>query len=263
MGVCVAFPEGSYQYNYPYLSDKCLLDNIYALSERNFEFLARQIAKPALRKVWTKPLFNVNAHYSENMNRIIFPAAILNEPFYVSDGSIGWNYGGIGATIGHEITHAFDRDGMKVNEYGIKKEWYSGADKKEYDRRADDLIKNFEKLRDFGEELDAPYIISEAIADLGGLGISLNALQKELREQQASEEEVKKEMCLFFISYAYSWRIKMRRKQALRKVYIDEHPPAWTRVNYIVQHFQEFYDSFDVDEKAKLYVEPEKRIRFF
>jgi putative endopeptidase len=263
MGICIGFPEGSYQYNYPYLSDKCLLDNIYALSERNFEFLAKQISKPAFRKVWTKPVFNVNAHYSENMNRIIFPAAILHPPFYVPDGSIGWNFGGIGATVGHEITHAFDRDGMKVNEYGLKKEWYSGDDKKEYDKRAEALVDIFEKLRDHGEELDAPYIISEAIADLGGLGIALHALQKELRAREADEEEVKKEMRLFFISYAYSWRIKMRRKQALRKVYTDEHPPAWTRVNYIVTHFQEFYDTFDVCKDDKLFLEPTKRIRFF
>jgi putative endopeptidase len=263
MGVCIAYPEGSYQYNYPYLSDKSLLDNIYALSERNFEYLARQLEEPALRKVWTKPVFNVNAHYSESMNRIMFPAAILHPPFWVPGGSIGWNYGGIGATVGHEITHAFDRDGMKVDEYGHKKEWYSGEDKKEYDRRAEALVDIFEKLREHGEELDAPYIISEAIADLGGMGIALNALKKALRERRASEAEVKKEMRLFFISYAYSWRIKMRRKQALRKVYIDEHPPAWSRVNYIVQQFQEFYDLFDVTEKDDLFLEPKKRIRFF
>lgn len=263
MGVCVAFPEGSYQFHYPYLSERCLLENIYSLSETNFSFLARRIANPKLRDVWTKPIFNVNAHYSESMNRIMFPAAILNPPFWVPGGSLGWNYGGIGATVGHEITHAFDRDGMLVNDDGIKEEWYSGADKKEYDRRAEALVDIYEKLRDQGEELDAPYIISEAIADLGGMGISLNALQKALREEKASGNEVKKQLRLFFISYAYSWRIKMRRKHALRKVYTDEHPPAWSRVNYIVQQFQEFYDLFDVSESDKLYLEPKKRIRFF
>jgi predicted metalloendopeptidase len=263
MGVGIGYPEGSYHYSFPELSPNHLLENIYALNFSSLKSKADRIADPVLRQIWTKPIFNVNAHYSENMNRIIFPAAILEEPFYVEGGSIGWNYGGLGATIGHEITHAFDRDGMLVDEHGKKDEWYSAQDKKEYDRRAEALINIFDNLKEQGERLDAPYIISEAIADLGGLGIALHALQKELLEKGAGAEETEKEIRLFFISYAYSWRIKMRPKQALRKVYIDEHPPAWTRVNYIVQHFQEFHDIFGVTSGQELYLEPKKRIRFF
>ncbi len=263
MGVGIGYPEGSYHYVFPELSPEHLLENIYALNYSSYKAKADRIADPALRLVWTKPVFHVNAHYSENMNRIIFPAAILEDPFYIQGGSIGWNYGGLGATVGHEITHAFDRDGMLVDEKGKKEEWYSSQDKKEYDRRADALIKIFDRLKEQGEPLDAPYIISEAIADLGGLGIALHALQKELLARGASAEETEKEIRLFFISYAYSWRIKMRPRQALRKVYIDEHPPAWTRVNYIVQHFQEFHDLFDVQPDQDLFLEPKKRIRFF
>ena len=263
MGVGIAYPEGSYHYTFPHLSPKHLLENIYALNVSSYKSMADRIADPGLRKIWTKPVFNVNAHYSENMNRIIFPAAILEEPFYIQGGSIGWNYGGIGATVGHEITHAFDRDGMLVDENGKRGEWYSPQDKKEYDRRAEALIAIFDRLKEQGENLDAPYIISEAIADLGGLGIALHALQKELLQRGAGAAETEKEIRLFFISYAYSWRIKLRPKQALRKVYIDEHPPSWTRVNYIVQHFQEFHDLFEVTPDQDLYLEPKKRIRFF
>ena len=263
MGVGIAYPEGSYHYSFPQLSPNHLLENIYALNYSSYKSMADRIADPALRKIWTKPVFNVNAHYSENMNRIIFPAAILEDPFYIEGGSIGWNYGGLGATVGHEITHAFDRDGMLVDENGKKGEWYSPQDKKEYDRRAEALIQIFDNIKEQGERLDAPYIISEAIADLGGLGIALHSLQKELLRKGASAVETEKEIRLFFISYAYSWRIKMRPKQALRKVYIDEHPPSWTRVNYIVQHFQEFHDLFDVTPEHDLYLEPKKRIRFF
>lgn len=263
MGVGIAYPEGSYHYTFPHLSPNHLLENIYALNVSSFKSMADRISDPALRKIWTKPVFNVNAHYSENMNRIIFPAAILEEPFYIQGGSIGWNYGGIGATVGHEITHAFDRDGMLVDENGKKEEWYSPQDKKEYDRRAEALIEIFDGLKEQGKQLDAPYIISEAIADLGGLGIALHALQKELLRIGAGASETEKEIRLFFISYAYSWRIKMRPKHALRKVYIDEHPPSWTRVNYIVQHFQEFHDIFNLTPDQDLYLEPKKRIRFF
>jgi putative endopeptidase len=263
MGVGIGYPEGSYHYTFPHLSPNHLLENIYALNFSSYKSMADRIADPNLRKIWTKPVFNVNAHYSENMNRIIFPAAILEDPFYIDQGSIGWNYGGLGATVGHEITHAFDRDGMLVDENGKKGEWYSPQDKKEYDRRAEALIKIFDKLKEQGERLDAYYIISEAIADLGGLGIALHALQKELLQRDASALETEKEIRLFFISYAYSWRIKLRPKQALRKVYIDEHPPSWTRVNYIVQHFQEFHDLFEVVPDQDLYLEPKKRIRFF
>lgn len=263
MDVEIAYPEGKYHFEYPELSPEHLLENIYALSCANYRSLEERIKHSALRKVWMKPIFNVNAHYSSNMNRIIFPAAILESPFYVEHGSIGWNYGGIGATVGHEITHAFDRDGMLIDENGRKEAWYTDKDKKEYDKKAEDLINIFKKVREYGHKLDAPYIISEAIADLGGLGIALHALKKELHKAKADEATTKREIHNFFISYALSWRTKKRPKFAIQSVFTDEHPPAWTRVNYIVHHLQEFYDIFNVTPDQDLYLEPKKRIRFF
>lgn len=263
MGVEIAYPEGKYNYEYPELSPDHLLENIYTLANTNYRSLEESIKHPPLRKVWTKPIFNVNAHYSSNMNRIIFPAAILESPFYVEYGSIGWNYGGIGATVGHEITHAFDRDGMLIDENGKKETWYTDKDKEEYDKRAEDLIHIFSKVREYGHKLDTPYIISEAIADLGGLGIALHALKKELRRIKADETDTAHEIRNFFIGYAVTWRSKTRPKFAIQRVFTDEHPPAWTRVNYIVQHFQEFYDIFHVTKGDDLYLEPKNRIRFF
>jgi putative endopeptidase len=250
-------------YDYPYLSNDSLLENIYCLATANYKSLIEQVRNPKLFEVWSKPIFNVNAHYSQNMNRILFPAAILETPFYIEHGSIGWNYGGIGATIGHEITHAFDRDGMMIDENGVKEPWYTNGDKEEYDKRAEDLMKIFDKVRVYGQRLIVPDIISEAIADLGGLGIALHALKKELLRRKASEKETTEEIRNFFISYAVSWRVKKRPKFLIQNVFTDEHPPAWTRVNHIVQHFQEFYDIFDVTSGQKLYLEPKERIRFF
>ena len=263
MSVCIAYPEGSYNYHSPELLPEHLLENIYLLAQTNYKYMIERITHASLRDVWTKPIFNVNAHYSLNMNRIIFPAAILESPFYVYGGSLGWNYGALGATVGHEITHAFDQDGMLIDEHGKKSAWYTDHDKKEYEKRTNDLIDIFDNIKEQGKYLNGYNIVSEAIADLGGLSIALEALKKEMNRRKLSEDKQKEEMRMFFISYSFTWRKKTRAKFALQSVFIDEHPPNWTRVNYIVNHFQEFHDLFDVSPDQDLYLEPKKRIKYF
>jgi putative endopeptidase len=274
----ISYPMGSYKFPLAKaaanLTSDCLFHNALNLDKEDFKYNILSVV--ALNHTpWDNPIFVVNAHYWDYENRIFFPGGILEPPNFLMQGArgtrknnsgrkceLGWNYGNLGATLGHEITHAFDVEGMKVTAEGIKHEWATSDDKRQYAEKVADLEAVFQKIRQDGLKLDTPYIISEAIADLGGLSIALNALKKDMEGLGWSVARKQEEIRRFFISFAYSWQQKMRPESRIRRVYIDEHPPAWTRVNYIVNHFSDWYEAFGIND-GKLYIAPEERVQFF
>jgi putative endopeptidase len=273
--VDISYPKGSYQFPLARIADELcnhsLIENILILDKADFEY--NIVGVRAKRHTpWDNPVFVVNAHYWDYENRIFFPGPILEAPNFLLSGqtrkktranhNLGWNYGNLGATIGHEITHAFDVEGMRVDDIGLKHEWATNDDKNQYAKKVKDLQNIFKSIKQDGLQLDASYIISEAIADLGGLSISLYALKKEMNTFGWSIKRKQEEIRWFFISYAYSWQQKMRPMARIRRVYVDEHPPAWTRVNYIVNQFSDWYESFGINN-GKLYLAPEDRVQFF
>lgn len=207
---------------------------------------------------WSRPVFEVNAFYYPDENRFLLPAAILRPPFYDPAKSVAWNYGAIGATIGHEFCHAFDADGRQNDEKGDARDWWTDADDREYRKRAAAVVKLYESVPYRGLEVDGKLTLVENIADLGGLEFAIAGLRGAL-----GREATKAELREFFTAYAVSWRSKDRLKRAAELIATDPHAPPRLRVNHAVRQMDEWYTAFDIQPDAEGYVPPAKRIHFF
>lgn len=211
------------------------------------------------RNSWPVPVFEVNAFYYPTENRIIIPAGILRPPFYDPAASIPYNYGAIGATIGHEICHAFDVEGRQYNERGELHNWWSAVDVKEYQARAQRMIRLFQATEYRGMPVDGKMTLIENIADLGGLEFALAGLQQALGGRAVTAAELRE----FFESYAISWRSKERRRRAAELLARDPHAPPPLRVNLVVRQLDAWYAAYGVTERCAGFIPEERRIRFW
>lgn len=260
----VMYPEKMYQFSVPvHLDPTNLVKNILLLGNAHFQTQMEHVGKLLIPTQWEDTVFAVNAYYYNEGNRLILPAGIWHKPFFDPTGSPGWNYGSIGATVGHEITHAFDMDGKNYDEEGNLDPWWKPSDNRQYNKRTKQLIDLFNNTLYFNKPINGVLTLSENIADLGGLGISIAALKKYGETHKYNSEKMKKELCNLFISYAVSWRTKERREKAIQGLFMDLHAPAQARVNNIVRQFDDWYECFDVQPGDALYLPPEKRIRIF
>jgi hypothetical protein len=191
------------------------------------------------------------------------PWGILQWPFYCKNAPLGWNYGGIGATISHEMTHAFDLEGIEYNPRAIYKEWWTPKDKNRFGQKTRKISKFFSQFKHYGIPLDGKKTLSENWADLGGIFISLRGLKTLLDSMNASDEVRKEAHRQFFIAYATSWRTLVRKEKMLYAITTSVHAPALDRVDRIVPQFQEWYDAFDIRDTDPLYVKPKDRLKFF
>jgi len=207
---------------------------------------------------WGRPVYEVNAFYYPDENRFLLPAAILRPPFYDSAKSIAWNYGGIGATIGHELCHAFDSEGRNYDERGNRRNWWTTADDREYKRRAARVVRLYESRLYRGMEVDGDLTLIENIADLGGLEFAMAGLRSALGRRPTQSE-----LREFFESYAISWRSKDRRKRAAELLATDFHAPPMLRVNHAVRQLDEWYEAFGISAECAEYIAPAHRIHFF
>jgi len=239
-----------------------LLSNIYVLSSSEvFEEIQLLNKKSKPGTSWEEPSYLVNAFYYNEINEFVIPAGILMFPFYDKNASIGWNYGGLGAVIGHEMIHAFDTDGKHYNEHGMYENWWTETDDLYYKKVSKNLINLYNLTKIYGVAVNGEKTLNENLADLGGLSISLEALKKEIASYDDSKKKV--ELQKFFISYAVSWRTKEDKLKLLQNIFIDVHAPAECRVNNIVVHFDEWYEVFDIKNHDRMFIEPNKRIRVF
>jgi len=235
-----------------------LVDNLLTLAgnrtDINIHRLRQGCAKREL--IWDRPAYEVNAFYYPEQNKFIMPAAIMRDPFYSTSRSIVWNFGGIGATIGHELSHAFDSDGRRYDEHGDLRDWWTHHDAHEYKVRTNRLIKLFNLTKYRGMQVDGYMTLIENIADLVGLRFSLEGLKlvKTLTINDMRE---------FFIAYTVSWRSKDRLKKAKKLLETNVHAPPMLRVNLILGHFNEWYDAFDIKEDHPNYIKPADRIQIF
>jgi putative endopeptidase len=205
----------------------------------------------------------VNASYFEDLNHIIIPWGILHEPFYSEVRPLGWNYGGIGATIAHEITHAFDLEGSHYNPRAKYREWWTRKDRSHFKARTRKIGKFFTKFQHYGVHLDGDKTLSENWADFGGLIISLDALKKEADRLGLTEKEKREAIKTLFVSYAVSWRDQKKKRKVLYNIERSVHSLAEDRVDRIVPHFQDWYDIFGVKENDALYLPVKDRLKFF
>ncbi|MFE3289526.1 M13 family metallopeptidase [Rhodococcus sp. NPDC059234] len=229
----------------------------------------RDLAKlggPVDRDEWFMTPQTVNAYYNPGMNEIVFPAAILQPPFFDANADDAANYGGIGAVIGHEIGHGFDDQGAKYDGDGNMIDWWTDADRAEFGKRTKALI---EQYNDFepkalpGHKVNGEFTIGENIGDLGGLSIAIEAYRIALDGKDSPELDGLTGLQRVFFGWAQVWRTKARNEEAIRRLAVDPHSPPEFRCNGVVRNLDTFHEAFDVTPGDALYLEPEQRVKIW
>ena len=231
--------------------------------------LDRQLAKigqPVDRLEWFMSPQTVNAYYNPGMNEIVFPAAILQPPFFDPDADDAVNYGGIGAVIGHEIGHGFDDQGSKYDGRGALHDWWTAADRAAFEALTGKLIEQYAALEPAqtpGHQVNGALTVGENIGDLGGLAIAFQAWRISLDGREAEVIDGLTGAQRFFLSWAAVWQTKIRDAELLRLLSIDPHSPAEFRCNQVVRNLDEFYDAFGVQAGDGLWLDPADRVRIW
>jgi putative endopeptidase len=223
-----------------------------------------KLGKPVDRAEWLMTPQTDNAYYRPETNEICFPAAILQPPYFDPAADAVVNYGAIGATIGHELSHGFDDQGRKQDAQGKLRDWWTPADAKRYDAEADKLAKQFDAYEPLpGLHINGKQTLGENIADLAGLRIAYDAYKLSLGGREAPVIDGLTGDQRFFLAYAASWKTIQRTENQRDRLLSDVHSPAKYRVNGIVRNMDEWYTAFNVQPGDKLYLKPEARVRIW
>jgi putative endopeptidase len=240
-----------------------LMANVRAAHTFEFRRQLNKIGKPVDRDEWLMTPQTVNAYYNSGMNEIVFPAAILQDPFFDPGRDDAANYGAIGAVIGHEIGHGFDDQGSKSDGDGKLTDWWTAEDRQAFEVRTQSLIEQYNALapkQTPDQHVNGALTIGENIGDLGGLGIAWKAYVVSLRGEEAPVIDGLTGAQRFFMSWARAWQSKARDEEVIRLLAIDPHSPNEFRCNQIVRNLDEFYAAFDVGATDELWLEPAARV---
>ena len=225
--------------------------------------LARQ-GGPVDRSEWAMTPQTVNAYYNPPLNEIVFPAAILQPPFFDLQADDAVNYGSIGAVIGHEIGHGFDDAGSTFDGDGVLRNWWTDGDKVEFEKRTAKLIDQYSAFKPFDDlSVNGEFTLGENIGDLGGLSIALLAYKLSLDGKESPVLDGFTGEQRVFIGYAQGWLGKSRDEALRQQINTDPHSPRQYRVNGVVRNVPEFYEAFGVAETDALYLAPEERVKIW
>ena len=223
-----------------------------------------KLGKPVDREEWGMTPQTVNAYYNPGMNEIVFPAAILQPPFFNPEADDAVNYGGIGAVIGHEISHGFDDQGSKFDGDGNLENWWTNADRKAFVDLTHRLVAQFAEYEPLpGKRLNGELTLGENIADLSGVSIAFKAYQLSLDGNSAPVIDGWTGNQRFFIGWSQVWRRKYRDAEMIRRLLVDPHSPSAYRANGPLMNLDTFYEAFDVKPGDQLYKDPSERIRIW
>jgi putative endopeptidase len=240
-----------------------LVANVQAAAAHEHDRELGKIGRPLDRDEWFMGPQTVNAYYNPGFNEIVFPAAILQPPFFDHTADPAANYGAIGAVIGHEIGHGFDDQGSRYDGDGRLRDWWTEGDRARFEERTSVLIAQYDALAPEAapdHAVNGALTIGENIGDLGGLGIAWKAYQHFLDGAEAPIIDGLTGAQRFFLSWAQAWQMKIRSEEAIRLVSIDPHSPNEHRTNQVVRNMDAFYDAFDVREGDALWLSPEARV---
>ena len=243
-----------------------LFANIGHVTKFQRDFELAKIGKPVDRDEWHMTPQTVNAYYNPVMNEIVFPAAILQPPFFGLSSDDAVNYGGIGAVIGHEIGHGFDDQGSKYDGDGALINWWTDADRAAFELRSNALIEQYNKLNP--EEtpditVNGALTVGENIGDLGGLAIAYKAYKISLGDQASPVIDGFTGEQRLFLGCAQVWRAKVRPEEMRRRIATDPHSPSEFRCNTIVSNFTPFYEAFGVTENDALWLDEKSRVQIW
>jgi len=233
-----------------------------AVFEHNREM--KKLGAPIDRDEWFMTPQTINAYYNPSMNEIVFPAAILQPPFFNLEADDAVNYGGIGAVIGHEFSHGFDDQGSKTDGDGMLRDWWQPSDKEEFKKRTQNLAGQYDQFSPIeGEHVNGKFTLGENIGDLGGLTIAYRAYELSLEGKDAPIIDGFTGPQRFFLGWGQIWARKYREEELRRRLKTDPHSPSHYRVIGIVSNMPEFYKAFDLKEGDKLWRKPEERVKIW
>jgi putative endopeptidase len=213
------------------------------------------VGSPVDRTEWNMTPPTVNAYFEPTLNEIVFPAGILQPPFFDAAMDDAVNYGGIGVVIGHEITHGYDDQGRKYDADGNLRDWWLPADAREFRERAQRIVDQYSEFEPLpGAHVNGELTMGENIADLGGLGIAFEALRRRLADGRSRRETIDglTPEQRFFIAYGQIWRSNVREAELRRRLTTDPHAPGRFRAVGPVSNLPEFWNSFGIGEGAPM-----------
>ena len=260
----IGYPDQWRDYSKLEISADDLLGNMLRSSTAEHFRQVDRLHKPVDRKEWGMTPQTVNAYYNPGMNEIVFPAAILQPPFFDAEADDAANYGGIGAVIGHEISHGFDDEGSKYDGDGNLTDWWTEEDRKAFDALTSRLVAQYEGYEPLpGRKLNGKLTLGENIADLSGMAIAYKAYRLSLGDSAGEVIDGHTASQRFFLGWSQIWRRKYREDELVRRLVTDPHSPSTYRANGPVSNLDEFYDAFGVKPGDKLFKPKEERIQIW
>ncbi len=252
MGLKLAYPDRVEEIYSKLVFDesKSLFDIVRALGRIRMEENLAKLNKEVDRTHWAMPGHMVNACYDPFVNDITFPAAILQPPFYSINQTRSENLGGIGAVIGHEISHAFDSNGAKCDEMGNLNNWWTKADERKFNKKVNAMIKQFDGIELPWGVCNGKFTVSENIADNGGMAVTLDIMSN---SEGVSFEE-------YFANWARVWCLKAKPEYQALLLQVDVHGPSYLRANMPPRNFPEWYETYGVKKTDGMYLAPSKRV---
>ncbi len=257
----IGYPDKWRDYSKLSFDQKDLLGNVKRSDAFEWNHMISKLGKPIDKTEWHMNPQTVNAYYSPNSNEIVFPAAILQPPFFDPKADPAVNYGGIGAVIGHELGHGFDDQGRKSDGTGMLRDWWTKEDAERFKKKTDHLVEQYNAYSPVeGFHVNGKFTLGENIGDLGGLNLAYHAYKLSLGGKEAPVIDGLTGDQRFFLAWAQVWRRLYREEELINRLKTDPHSPSEYRTNGIVRNMDAWYKAFDVKPGDKLYLPPEKRI---
>jgi putative endopeptidase len=259
----IGYPDEWIDYSAVEIDPADLLGNVERAHNADVDRHLDEVGKPVDRNKWLMTPQTVNAYYHPMMNEIVFPAAILQPPFFTADADDAVNYGGIGAVIGHEIGHGFDDQGSQFDGGGALRNWWTDQDRQAFEALTARLVAQFDALSPAaapGHHVNGRLTLGENIGDLAGLTIAYKAYQISLDGKEPEVLDGLTGEQRFFASWAAGWRQVIRQEEAIRRLATDPHSPNEFRTNAIARNLDPFHEAFDVTEEDGMWMPPAERV---
>jgi putative endopeptidase len=259
----IGYPDTWRKYDFEIAADDLYGNLVRSVQAEYDREVARQSGEVD-RSEWGMTPQTVNAYYNPTMNEIVFPAAILQPPFFNLEADEAVNYGAIGAVIGHEIGHGFDDSGSTFDGDGVLRNWWTDGDRAEFEKRTSKLVAQYNDFAPFDDlNVNGEYTLGENIGDLGGISIGLLAYKMSLDGEEPPVIDGFTGVQRVFLGYAQVWRNKYRDEALRNLIQTNPHAPSMYRSNGAVRNVPEWYEAFNVTAEDDLYLPPEERVKIW
>ncbi len=263
-GVKIGYPEKWEDYSKLEVGTDSYIQNTWRAARFGIAKNIAKLGQPVDTEKWGMTPQTVNAYYHPLLNEVVFPAAILQPPFFYMNGDDAVNYGAIGVVIGHEMTHGFDDSGRRFDKDGNMRDWWTPEDTEKFNARAEKLVDQFNGFQAFDDlNVDGKLTLGENIADYGGLTVALEAYKMSLNGEKPADIDGFNNMQRFFLAYSKVWRGNVRDTYLRKLIKEDVHSPGRYRVNGGLFNIPEFYTAFEINEKDPLYRTEDQRAKIW